>query len=232
MQWRNRLSVDELNYAVQITIDRLIFLRMAEDRGLEPDRQLLAACEGNGAYDRFMRLCRFADGKYNSGLFDFEQDRLTPPLKIDDRVFRPILQRLYAEYDCPYQFSLMPVEILGTVYERFLGKIIRLTPARQARIVKKPEFRKHRGIYYTPSFIVDRIVQQTVARQISGKSPKQLSGAGDRPSYRVLDMACGSGSFLLAPTSAFSTITGHGIRSMRWKIPRSYGGIQEPTNGG
>ncbi|MCX5656523.1 MAG: Eco57I restriction-modification methylase domain-containing protein [Planctomycetota bacterium] len=93
----------------------------------------------------------------------------------------------------------MPVEILGTVYERFLGKVIRLTADHHAKVEEKPEVRKAGGVYYTPKYIVDYIVRQTVGRRIEGKSPAQLAGgkgAAQKP-FRVLDMACGSGSFLL-----------------------------------
>ena len=75
------LSSDDLNAAVQSTIDRVVFLRMAEDRGIEPYEQLLNLCERPDIYPRFMRdLCRKADEKYNSGLFHFqkEQERTRP----------------------------------------------------------------------------------------------------------------------------------------------------------
>jgi hypothetical protein len=201
-----RLGLDDLNAAVQLTIDRVVFLRMAEDRGLEPYEQLLKLCERRDIYSRFMHeLSRRADQKYNSGLFHFqkesgvteEPDRITPNLAVDDKVFKPILQSLYFAHGSPYQFGVMPVEILGTVYERFLGKVIRLTAGHQAKIEEKPEVRKAGGVYYTPSYIVAYIVKLTVARQIERRSPAQLTGSNDKPTFRVLDMACGSGSFLL-----------------------------------
>ena len=73
---RNKgLSSDDLNAAVQTTIDRVVFLRMAEDRRLEPYEQLLKLCERDDIYPRFMRdLCRKADEKYNSGLFHFQKE--------------------------------------------------------------------------------------------------------------------------------------------------------------
>ena len=207
MALRNKgLSLDDLNAAVQLTIDRVVFLRMAEDRGLEPYEQLLKLCGRADIYSRFMRdLCRRADQKYNSGLFHFqnegsvseEPDRVTPKLAVDDKVFKLILQSLYFAYGSPYHFGVMPVEILGTVYERFLGKVIRLTAGHQAKIEEKPEVRKAGGVYYTPAYIVEYIVGQTVARQIKGRSPAQLVGLKDRAPFRILDMACGSGSFLL-----------------------------------
>ncbi len=215
------LSLDDLNAAVQLTIDRIVFLRMAEDRGIEPYEQLLKLTGRPDIYARFMRdLCRKADEKYNSGLFHFEKetdipeapDKITPTLGIDDKVLKPILQGLYFEYGSPYHFGVMPVEILGTVYERFLGKVIRLTEGHQAKIEEKPEVRKAGGVYYTPSYIVDYIVKNTVGKKIEGKSPAQLAGGKSSPPFRVLDMACGSGSFLLG---AYQCLLDH---SLSWYL--------------
>ncbi len=71
------LTVQELNFAVQRTIDRIIFLRMAEDRGIEAYGRLLALTNGGRIYERMGDLYRQADEKYNSGLFDFRADTLT-----------------------------------------------------------------------------------------------------------------------------------------------------------
>ena len=134
------LSFYDLNAVVQRTIDRVVFLRMAEDRGLEPYGQLMKLCDSDNIYGRFMsELCRRADEKYNSGLFHFqkepgtidEPDKITPKLMVDDKLFKSILQRLYFEHGSPYRFRVLPVEILGTIYERFLGKVIRLTAGHQ-----------------------------------------------------------------------------------------------------
>jgi hypothetical protein len=215
------LSLDDLNAAVQTTIDRIVFFRMAEDRGIEPYEQLLKLCEQPDIYARFIRdLCRKADEKYNSGLFHFQKesgnldapDKITPKILIDDKAIKPILQSLYFEFGSPYQFGVMPVEILGTVYERFLGKVIRLTDGHQAKIEEKPEVRKAGGVYYTPSYIVNYIVKNTVGTQINGKSPAQLAGEKSGPPFRVLDMACGSGSFLLG---AYQCLMDH---SLSWYL--------------
>ncbi|MCX7046549.1 MAG: Eco57I restriction-modification methylase domain-containing protein [Candidatus Sumerlaeota bacterium] len=106
----------------------------------------------------------------------------------------------------------MPVEILGTVYERFLGKVIRLTAGHQAKVEEKPEVRKAGGVYYTPSYIVEYIVRNTVGKQIEGQSPAQLAGSKNKPPFRILDMACGSGSFLLG---AYQCLQDH---CLRWYI--------------
>ncbi|HEY4722257.1 MAG TPA: DNA methyltransferase, partial [Anaerolineae bacterium] len=184
-----KLSIDELNDAVQRTIDRIIFLRMTEDRGIEAQDRLKHAAERENIYAELLSLFQQADAKYNSGLFDFSADKLTAKLNIDDKVLKPIIADLY--YPQPYEFSVMPTEILGNVYEQFLGKGIRLTAAHQAKVEEKPEVKKAGGVYYTPAYIVDYIVQHTVGQMIEGKTPRQIQ------SFRVLDMACGSGSFLL-----------------------------------
>ena len=233
------LSPDDLNDAVQRTIDRVVFLRMAEDRALEPYEQLLKLCERPDIYARFMHdLCRRADGKYNSGLFHFQKesgvsedpDRITLKLAVDDRVFKPILESLYFEHGSPYHFGVLPVEILGTIYERFLGNVIRLTAGHQAKVEEKPEVRKAGGVYYTPAYIVDYIVKHTVGRQIERRSPAQLAGNKDELPFRVLDMACGSGSFLLG---AFQCLLDH---CLGWYVehkPENFkkAVYQDPRNG-
>ncbi len=234
-----RLTDRELNFAVQATIDRLIFLRMCEDRGIEPYGRLQALCGGPRIYPRLVQIYREADERYNSGLFHFEpeQDRarlpdeLTPRLEIDDKVLKGILSGLYYP-ESPYEFRILPPEILGNVYEQFLGKVIRLTAGHQAKIEEKPEVRKAGGVYYTPSYIVDYIVKNTVGRLLGDTSSTKDNKAGaaapvpnageeaprspavaagvDRGSstqktltpaeasrLRILDPACGSGSFLL-----------------------------------
>ena len=197
------LSQRELNYAVQMTIDRIIFLRICEDRGIEPVGSLQALLNGADVYARLVVLFRKADARYNSGLFHFneekgqsdEPDMLTPSLQIDDRVFKDIIACLYYP-DSPYEFSVLPADILGHVYEQFLGKVIRLTAGHRAVVEEKPEVRKAGGVYYTPTYIVRYIVKNTVGKLLEGKKPGDM-GAGRGQPLRVLDPACGSGSFLI-----------------------------------
>jgi len=193
-----KLTNRELNYAVQKTIDRIIFLRICEDRGIEEYGQLMSFQNGVNVYARLMQIFNRADEKYNSGLFHFEEekgineppDSITPNLKIDDKVLKDIIKNLYYP-ESPYEFSVLPADILGHVYEQFLGKVIRLTPSHQAKIDEKPEVKKAGGVYYTPTYIVDYIVKNTVGKLIEDKTPNQVA------KLRILDPACGSGSFLL-----------------------------------
>jgi len=191
----------ELNFAVQQTIDRIIFLRICEDRGIEPYGRLMALQNGSEVYPRLVQLFQLADARYNSGLFHFEAEKgrgshpdlLTPHLTIDDKVLKDVLKNLYYP-DSPYEFSVLPADILGQVYEQFLGKVIRLTAGHQAKVEEKPEVRKAGGVYYTPTYIVDYIVQQTVGKLVADKRPGPRGGVSR---LRIVDPACGSGSFLL-----------------------------------
>jgi hypothetical protein len=192
------LSQRELNFAVQQTIDRLIFLRICEDRGIEEYGRLRDALKGPGVYSRLVTLFVRADQRYNSGLFHFEREKarpglpdvLTPSLAVDDRILRDIIGTLYYPVS-PYEFAVLPADILGQVYEQFLGKVIRLTPGHRAEVEDKPEVKKAGGVYYTPTYIVEYIVRQTVGKLLEGKTPKEAAA------LRILDPACGSGSFLI-----------------------------------
>ena len=163
------LTQRELNFAVQRTIDRMIFLRICEDRGIETYGALMALQNGEHVYKRLCEVFHRADEKYNSGLFHFrkekdrleEPDELTPGLNIDDKPLKEIIRNLYYP-DSPYEFSVLPADILGQVYEQFLGKVIRLTAGHRAVVEDKPEVKKAGGVYYTPTYIVDYIVKNTV----------------------------------------------------------------------
>jgi predicted type IV restriction endonuclease len=195
---RNTLSVRELNDSVQRIIDRIIFLRIAEDRGIEDYGSLRGICNGNNTYGRLQELFYKADDRYNSGLFHFREekdeteppDNLTTTLTIDDKPLKDILKTLYYP-DSPYEFAVLPADILGQVYEQFLGKVIRLTSDHRAVVEDKPEVKKAGGVFYTPTYIVEYIVKNTVGKLLDGKTPKKAE------SLRILDPACGSGSFLL-----------------------------------
>jgi len=185
-----KITINELNYAVQKIIDRILFLIICEYKSIEKYGKLNEISKKLDIYKNLIPYFKEADDKYNSGIFDFAKDKLTPDLLIDDKILKEIINNLYYPKS-PYDFSVLPIEILGKVYERFLGKTIRLTISHQAKVEEKPEVRKAGGVYYTPEFIVDYIVENTIGRIIKGKTPKQIEG------IKVLDSACGSGTFLV-----------------------------------
>ena len=191
ISWKNKeLDGDEINFVVQQTIDRIIFLRIAEDRGVEPYGQLKEAVIKGDYYQNLFRQFQIADEKYNSGLFNFKKDTISQNIIVDNKVIKNIITELYYP-ESPYEFSVLSVEILGSAYEQFLGKTITLDKAHRAKIEEKPEVRKAGGVYYTPQYIVDYIVQNTVGKLTEGKKPKDINN------IRIVDPACGSGSFLI-----------------------------------
>ena len=193
------LSVVDLNTVVQLLLDRVIFLRIAEARGLEAfgELQNAASVSDSGVYARLLSLFKRADNRYNSGLFHFSEsfhlhgkpDHFADHLVVSDQVIRNIIERLY--YPHPYEFSVMPADILGRVYEEFLGSKI-VIRNHKATIEVKPEVRRAGGVYYTPAPIVEYIVEETLGPLLEGATP------GEVAKLRILDPACGSGSFLIA----------------------------------
>lgn len=200
-EWRKLLAVnialrnesyseDDLNFVVQQLIDRIIFLRIAEDRNVEEYGRLQSLLKSDNYYQNMFGYFKEADSKYNSGLFDFKKDRLSQNLLLDNKILKTIITELYYPVS-PYEFSVLSVEILGSAYEQFLGKQIKLTSGHRAIIEEKPEVRKAGGVYYTPQYIVDYIVDRTIGTLTKNKKPAEIA------KLTILDPACGSGSFLL-----------------------------------
>ena len=192
------IDIGGLNYAVQMIIDRIIFLRICEERSIEPENQLHGIANKAQIYKELCLLFKRADTKYNSGLFHFAEesaqasraDDLTLRLQIDAKPLRDIILNLYYPKS-PYAFLYIPSDILGQVYERFLGKVIRLTDGHRAKVEDKPEVRKAGGVFYTPTFIVAYIVANTLGKLLPGLHPQAAAG------LKIVDPACGSGTFLL-----------------------------------
>jgi type I restriction-modification system DNA methylase subunit len=192
-----KLSVEELSRAVQLTIDRILFLRVAEDRGLERYGRLNETLKAKNAYAELKKYFLDADDKYNSGLFHFsnetgrtsEVDTLTPKLDIENKTLSEVITALYPP-ESPYEFSAITSDILGSAYEQFLGKVITLSAGHRAKVEEKPEVRHAGGVYYTPKYIVDYIVESTLADKLAKTIPRQMK-------LTILDPACGSGSFLV-----------------------------------
>src|SRR5690606_12525099 len=144
--------------------------------------RLQALVNGPNIYARLLELFHRADERYNSRLFHFQPekdrhelpDELTPGLVVDDKVLRDLIGGLYYP-ESPYEFSVLPADILGQVYEQFLGKVIRLSGRLRAVVEEKPEVRKAGGVYYTPTYIVDYIVKNTVGRLLEGRSPREAA---------------------------------------------------------
>jgi type I restriction-modification system DNA methylase subunit len=184
------LSEDELDEAVQRLLDRLIFIRTLEDKQLEaPILQALVREDAHKRiYKKLNEAFRKIDDIYNSKLFT---PHLCEELVTDDEVLEKIIMGLFRTSDnaVHYDFSAIDADVLGNIYELYLGHILKKTDKR-AKLTEGKTHRKEQGIYYTPTYVVDYIVKNTVGELARNKK-------FDLKNIRVLDPACGSGSFLM-----------------------------------
>ncbi len=182
-----------LNDVVQKLLDRIIFIRIAEDRKIRPDRELweiVAQWKEEGRRKSIMTHLIDLFHEINDDLNgDIFKPHACETAKVDSGILAEIIENLYFPKS-RYRFDAIGVELLGSIYERYLGSTIRVTPQR-VKVEEKPEVRKAGGVYYTPKYIVDYIVKNTVGKIIEGKTPRQIE------KIKILDPACGSGSFLL-----------------------------------
>ncbi len=256
------LEGNRLNEAAQRILDRLVFLRICEDRGIDTGT-LLATQLGHwmheqsapprlrrGSLQERLKLDRSGEvlaeeppspryappaegGLYRALVFHIRALDQRPPsyqpffngqlfkahfseeLVVGDEWLANFLDDL-TDDDSGYNFADIKVEILGSAYERFLGKVLR-PQGRGATIEEKPEVRKAGGVYYTPRYIVDYIVEQTVGRQLEGKSLKEAA------QLRFLDPACGSGSFLIR---VYERVMEHHLRAFNDRVAEVRHGLE------
>lgn len=197
--WRERLAADihantpgltpgELTYAVQLFLSRIVFLRICEDRDIERYENLRNLPAAH-TFDALMVELRRADAFYNSGLFRLLDDARLG-IRISDAVLQGIISELYYPLS-PYTFAVVETEVLGEIYEQFLGEEITIE-AGAVVVVRKPEVRESGGVVPTPRYIVDAIVAKTLLPALAGRAPAGLE------TFTVADICCGSGIFLLA----------------------------------
>lgn len=209
--WRERLAMDihancpklssqELTYVVQLFLCRIIFLRICEDREIEKYETLRNLNEG-ATFDALITELKRADRFYDSGIFRLLDDE---PLgvRINDQTLQGIISELYYPQS-PYIFSVVETEVLGQIYEQFLGEVIDFSSG-SLEITTKPEVREGGGVVPTPQYIVDSIVEHTLMPSVRDKTPSDLEG------FSVADICCGSGTFLL---TAYEALMEHYLAS-------------------
>jgi hypothetical protein len=167
---------------VNSLIGRIIFVRYLIDRNvrigkygyLSRDDFLEILKDRKETYDG---LFPYLKEKFNGNLFPIEKDEI-----IVNEMHLNVLVRLLKGHELKtgqknlfefYDFSIIPIEFISNIYEFFLGM----------------ENQKKQGAYYTPPFLVDYILKQTVDGFFK-KNPRSYN-------CKVLDPACGSGIFLV-----------------------------------
>lgn len=196
--WRQKLAItaiekneslddEDINFLIQRLLNRIIFLRICEDRTIEKFETLKSI----QSYGDLKILFQQSDKKFNSGLFDFIEDTLSLKIDIDSEVLIEIFNELYYPLS-PYDFSVVDPTILSQIYERFLGSRIVLEEGRQLSILEEPEVSASNGVVPTPKIIVEQIIKDTLSPLTTGKTYAELN------TIKVVDICCGSGTFLIS----------------------------------
>lgn len=188
-KYHEELDGEALTEITQRILDRLVFMRFLEDKGIEGQRFVEKFGDKGSAWEDFLAASRRLDGIYNGIIFKPHPVFDQKDFALDEESFADLCEDI-SRLNSPYDFNNIPIHILGSIYERFLGRVIVATEKR-VRVDDKPEVRKAGGVFYTPKYIVTYIVENTVGKLIEGKTPAQIAG------LRFADIACGSGSFLL-----------------------------------
>ena len=101
--------------------------------------------------------------------------RATLGLNIDDKPLKEIIRNLYYP-DSPYEFSVLSADILGPGLRAIPGQGHPSNAGHRAVVEDKPEVKKAGGVYYTPTYIVDYIVKNTVGRLVTPLTPPVNGG--------------------------------------------------------
>ncbi|MCY3917132.1 MAG: N-6 DNA methylase [Chloroflexi bacterium] len=199
------LRLAALRAVVQRFLDRLVVVRFAEDHFVIDSGSMKRAYEygkdnpyAREPYYYLREFFRRFDENHNSALFSLSE---VDDAAFSETVLNPLMEQLYEA-----RFRAMPADIIGNTYEEYLAKTIVLEDGVIA-IKDNLETRKEQGSYYTPQYIVEFIVDHTLGRFLYGTqdgSPNGIRAYGevrktstDIRDLRVLDSACGSGSFLI-----------------------------------
>lgn len=200
------INLPLLRAVVQQYLDRLVVIRFAEDHlvlrsaaKLYDMYELRLQNEYTFSMDQFIdQFSRRFDERHNSALF---APGIVDEAVFSDDVLLPLVARLYEA-----RYRSMPADILGNTYEQYLGKALALD-GNAVTTRDNLETRKKQGSYYTPQVIVQYLVDNSLGRYLyatangqpdgaplEGETRKTLEGIRD---LKVLDSACGSGSFLI-----------------------------------
>ena len=179
------IEMEELGDIVQSYINKILFLRVCEDRNIETYQSLLQIANNN-SHQELISKFKAADSHYNSGLFE---EKLSEEIIGNvSSSFWAIIRELYFPQSS-YSFVVLSSDILGKIYEIFISQRLAVVDG-QLSIVNKPE-NEDRDIVTTPNFIVREILRQTMKDNLAQLTDVQIL------CLKCADIACGSGAFLL-----------------------------------
>ena len=189
------ISEDDLNIYVQKILDKILFLRILEDREIENNEILREIClkyynhSIDNIYKELNSICKDLNVKYNGLLF--KQYNELASLNISNEVLYSVINQTYVP-ESPYNFAEISIDILGIIFEQYLGKVIEIKDNNVVITLKKENLRSG-GVYYTPQYIVDEITRYALDKKL-----EEVHSFEELKNIKVADIACGSGSFLVS----------------------------------
>lgn len=181
------ITEKKLTKETQLILNRLIFIRILEDNGLVGETLLKKIKKSERNKTNFVeKLSDYfseLDEIYNSNLFVTD----IGVIKLDDNIIKKVIQELYFP-NTVYNFGIIPLDILGRVFEEFLSHTITVDD-NEVSLIFNAKFRKKGGVYYTPQFLVDYVVKNTIDN-LKIDLVENLFPT-------IADITCGSGIFLV-----------------------------------
>lgn len=181
------LNEEDINFLIQRLLNRIVFLRICEDREIEKHETL----KGINNYDELKALFHISDKKYNSGLFDFIEDQISLNINLNPQILIEIFKELYYP-ESPYDFAVVDPAILSQIYERYLGSKIKIISETEIEIIEEPEVAASSGVVPTPKHVVENIIKETLAPLFFKRDVIQIK------QLKIADICCGSGTFLIS----------------------------------
>jgi len=179
---------DALNYYTQVILDRIIFIRVCEAKGIEKADLLKSFCtNAKGFWACFKSSCYIDFYNHYDGTL-FNRDETFNQLKVSDEILINFIEQLYYPY--PYKFDIIPVKLIASIYEKFLATQLAIRNGIVYSEIK-PEYVKTNGAIPTPEHIVDMICKQTIKLQ-------SVNSIEDLLKIKILDPCCGSGVFMVS----------------------------------
>jgi hypothetical protein len=193
-----QLSIEDINFASHHILNQLVFTRILEDRNIEPTGRLRdvvfqwkEAKNDTSLYSNLKEEFKRLKKRFHGIIYG---KHIANNLNIDNSILTNIINNLYPPVS-PYDFSAMPMYVLGKAYENYLGRHLELNNNNELVIRLKPEVRKAGGVFYTPEWVTQYITDQTLTPKL-----KNLT-ASDLHKIKILDVACGSGAFTVTLAS-------------------------------
>jgi methylase of polypeptide subunit release factors len=215
-RYADKYAINQKDEIIQRIIDRLIFIRRCEDMGINPENIMLSdisSLSDTRAYGKLKEIFSRYNEVYNSGLFAANSDNDCDVITIDGEIIKNLINCLYASKDGNYiyNFDWIDADVLGQIYEQYLGKILAQTRGGKAKLTDGQVHKKEQGVYYTPTYIVDYIVKNCIDEALKNKKVQANK-------LKILDLACGSGSFLIKAFDYLNNILSEDAESKQKKM--------------